>query len=478
MINLIISNFKAFLNQVELIFDSKNAIVYGENGSGKSSVYEAIKLWFFTNEVFNKRCDKTLTSPADIQNNKNDILDSYNHQKQPGTRFSLTLNGTPYSSTVAPTGYNVCMINRTDVEVVDKVELVDLLSNTLVGVADPALFIASNKSDLEELINATITKDFSEPDLEVSFAYQNPKWFLTVSDKKRNLTKNSDLSVYFNEGKLHVILLVLILSVVQLNGKTDPHKILVLDDVVTSLDAANRTFLINYIHEYFKSWQKIIMTHSSSFFNQMDYSFRTAWSENEQWKLFRVLEHDDESSIVNVDDRVTGKYLRDEFYRGTRPGHTLPPSLPNEIRKRFEYLVSEISILLSIGGSAETGQILKSINKKKDFYYYYDTVAKCNKSIFDMVDEIVAKIASSTVCTLKTDLDAIIAKYNNSTELPKLHLMLQSLMVYQKVTMHAGSHATGTIVPMTNAEMDRCISLIQKMEILMGSIVGRDMYSI
>lgn len=476
MNNLTISNFKAFLNQVNLNFDSKNAMIYGENGSGKSSVYEAIKLWFFTDVVFNKRCDKTLTNPADIQNNKNDILDSYNHQKQPGTRFSLSLNGSLYSS-VTPTGYNVCMINRTDVEVVDKVDLVDLLSNTLVGISDPATFISTKKQELEDLINVTVSQDFSEPDLEVTFAYQNPKWFLSVSDNKRHITRNADLSVYFNEGKLHVILIVLLLCAAQLNGKTELNKVLVLDDIVTSLDAANRTFLINYIHGYFTDWQKIIMTHSSSFFNQMDYSFRTAWAENDQWTSFRVLEHEDESSVIRVEDKVTGKYLRTEYNRGIMPHHTIPPSLPNEIRRRFEYLVSELSTMLSIGGSAETGQILKLINNRKDFYYYFDAVAKCNKSIFDMVDEIVAKIGSSPACTLKTELDAILATYSNSIELPKLHLMLQSLMVYQKVTMHAGSHATGSITPMTNPEMDRCISLIQKMETLMGSIVGRDMYS-
>lgn len=50
MNKLYLKNFKAFFNPVEIDFDSKNALIYGENGSGKSSIYEAIRLWFYTNK--------------------------------------------------------------------------------------------------------------------------------------------------------------------------------------------------------------------------------------------------------------------------------------------------------------------------------------------------------------------------------------------------------------------------------------------
>lgn len=54
MNKLYLKNFKAFFNPVEIDFDSKNALIYGENGSGKSSIYEAIRLWFYTNKIFPK----------------------------------------------------------------------------------------------------------------------------------------------------------------------------------------------------------------------------------------------------------------------------------------------------------------------------------------------------------------------------------------------------------------------------------------
>lgn len=474
MKNLTLKNFKAFCDQVDVDFDFKNALIYGENGSGKSSIYEAIKLWFYTDKVFVARCDKTLTSPPDIQNNKNDILDSYNHQKAPATRFTLLFNGTSYSSTATPTGYNVCMVSRTDIEVEGSVEILELLDRVLVGVDNASAFMTAHEQDMKDLINATVSKDFGESNLEIDFHYDAPQWYLVVKDTKRHLSTSRDLSIYFNEGKLHLIILLFLLTAAQLNGKSTLNKILVLDDVITSLDAANRTFLIKYIHEYLEDWQKIIMTHSSSFFNQMDHSFRRVWGESDQWKPFRVQEHEEESSIVEIDSLPTGKQLRDNYTRGTRSGG----SLPNDIRKRFEYLVTELSGMLCVGGIAEVGQILNAINNKKDYYYYYDTALKSHRSIFDMVEELVAEISSSSASTLKTNLETIVNKYKNSTELLKLHQILQSLMIYQKVTMHAGSHATGTITPLTDREMDRSITLIQDMEKLMGNLLRRDMYSI
>lgn len=472
MNKLYLKNFKAFFNPVEIDFDSKNALIYGENGSGKSSIYEAIRLWFYTNKIFSQRCDNRLTSPADIQNNRKDILDSYNHQKLPGTRFTMTLDGIPYSDSTTPTGYNVCMINRTNLEIGDSIELVDLLKTTLVGIDDPSEFITTKQGDIKELINTTISKEFNEPNIEVNLLFERPKWYLTIKDNQRQLQSSRDLSVFYNEGKLHIIILIFLLTAAQLNEKREPNKLLVLDDIITSLDAANRTFLIKYIHDYLGDWQKIIMTHSPSFFNQIDNFFRKIWREDNKWKSYKLLEHKDESSIYTIDDLLTGKELRKQFERRRRPN-----SLPNDIRKRFEYLVAELSGLLSIGGITETGQIIKAINASKDYYYYFDRSTKSGRNTFDMVDEIISNINASPTCTLKTNLETVINKYKSQTELTKLHEILQSLMIYQKVTMHAGSHSSGLMTPLTTSEMDRCISLIQYLEILMGQLVEHDMYS-
>ncbi|MDD6779681.1 MAG: AAA family ATPase, partial [Prevotellaceae bacterium] len=42
-----LSNFKVFNNRFTLDTTGKNMLVYGENGAGKSSIYEAIEMFFF-----------------------------------------------------------------------------------------------------------------------------------------------------------------------------------------------------------------------------------------------------------------------------------------------------------------------------------------------------------------------------------------------------------------------------------------------
>ena len=51
MKSLCVSNFKAFKESFLLPLDGKSSLIYGENGSGKTSLFEAIKLFFFNERI-------------------------------------------------------------------------------------------------------------------------------------------------------------------------------------------------------------------------------------------------------------------------------------------------------------------------------------------------------------------------------------------------------------------------------------------
>lgn len=55
---------------------------------------------------------------------------------------------------------------------------------------------------------------------------------------------------------------------------------------------------------------------------------------------------------------------------------------------------------------------------------------------------------------------------------------LCEMMVYQKVTMHPLSHATGAMPLSTQTEVERSITLLNILEGQLNSLIGRDMYSI
>ena len=47
--------------------------------------------------------------------------------------------------------------------------------------------------------------------LGIDLSFLSHKWFLTIKDKKRQFSRSHELPVYYNEGKLHIIILVFLL---------------------------------------------------------------------------------------------------------------------------------------------------------------------------------------------------------------------------------------------------------------------------
>ena len=161
MRTLKLENFKAFSQSSEVDFEDKNALIYGENGSGKSSVFDALKLWFYTQKIFSPTIDR-LTEPSEIANAKNDILDSYNNQTDKLRRFNLFLNGAAYNAATTPSGFNTCLICRDDIICTDTLNVNDILANSFVGISDPISFITPRQqADIEVLINATLNYAFT-----------------------------------------------------------------------------------------------------------------------------------------------------------------------------------------------------------------------------------------------------------------------------------------------------------------------------
>ena len=84
MINkLKLEHFKAFREPAELVLDGKNVLVYGENGAGKSSLYQALKIIFHRKWIFDSQIAPTVTDPLDRRNAEKDVLEQYNYQLTP-----------------------------------------------------------------------------------------------------------------------------------------------------------------------------------------------------------------------------------------------------------------------------------------------------------------------------------------------------------------------------------------------------------
>ena len=476
MINkLKLEHFKAFREPAELVLDGKNVLVYGENGAGKSSLYQALKIIFHRKWIFDSQIAPTVTDPLDRRNAEKDVLSQYNHQLTPLVDFKLEIDGMDYKA-FTPTGIDVTMISRDDILAEDEIDVVNLLKKSIVGISDAEKFVEENKDTIETYINLFLKDYFYEDNLTVSLKYSRPNWFLSIKDSIRDSTGRFEkLTEYYNEAKLHAIKLLLLMTAALLNGSEGrgDDRVLVLDDVISSMDAANRTMFIELLADFFKDYQRIIFTHSISFFNLAEYVFSTVHQQRDVWKRFQIVEHQGNSEVVERDSQDFARNIKRDYSPGRNEG-----TIGNRIRKRFEFLAGEVSKLICAGGIAESGQILRSILDPKKLYYEYDRTNKKLHTIYDMVDELTAIIDADSGCQLKTRLDNVVGRYVSGSELGQLRDTLCEMMVYQKVTMHPLSHATGAMPLSTQTEVERSITLLYILEGQLNSLIGRDLYSI
>lgn len=472
--HLKLKNFKAFRDETELDFNELNALIYGENGAGKSSLYQALKIIFHRQTIFDREIDATVTNPQDRANAEKDVLGQYNYQRTPLVDFTLEMDGADYK-TLATAGYDVSMISRDDIMTEDKIDVVALLKKSIVGIDDPAKFVADKKETIEQLVNLFLKEYFYEEKLSVELTFVRPDWILTITDTCRDAGgKNENLKEYFNEAKIHIIKLLLLLTSVLYNGAAErgEKKVLVLDDVISSMDAVNRTFFVELLKEYFDDYQKIILTHSVSFFNMADYAFSIAYRQKGRWKQFQIVEHEGNSQICERSSQDYASIISKE-----RKKYPIG-DIGNRIRKRFEFLVCEVSKLLHTGGIAESGKLIEAINTPKKLYYKYDAANKKTNTVYDLIEELTVIIDADDGSALKANLEAVINDYVSDTEVAKLRDTICDLAVYQKVSMHPLSHATGAMPLSTQKEVERSITLLMMLEKQIGALVGRDLYSI
>lgn len=477
MINkLYLKHFKAFKEPAEIVFDGKNVLIYGENGAGKSSLYQALKVIFHRKRILDAGIDIT-TDTLGRPNAEADVLRQYNYQKEPLTDFELKIDDNDYKA-YNPSKCDVSMISREDILAETEIDFIKFINKSVVGVADAGELLFNKESIIVNCVNGFLKEYFNEYNLTVKIKSRDKRWMLDIEDSSRFPEgRNMNLNEYFNEAKLHIVKLLLLLTVVLNNGAKErgEGRVLVLDDVISSLDAENRTFFVRLLIDKFGDYQKIILTHSISFFNLASYAFTIIYGQKDDWKLYQVEERDGNSVIEARDSQDYASNI----CKDNRNRHRYPVEvIGNRIRKRFEFLVGEVSRLLCVGGLVESGTLIEAINTPKKLYYAYDPASTPkNKTIYDMVDELVAIIDADSGSPLKSQLQTVIGRYVTNTEVDRLRESICDLAVYQKVSMHPLSHSTGALPIFTNAEIERSITLLFTLEKQLGALIGRDLYS-
>lgn len=463
MKQLTLENFKAFHGKVvigDATVEGKpmNILCYGENGSGKSSIYEAIKYVFHKTRIENEKIPAHLQG-IQRENAKRQILIDYKNNIS-ADPVSITVNGESLSA-FDTSNYHVYMINGDDLIVENQIDVKKLLKAMYLGHHDIDQEVT--KDFLEAIIDETnrVLKDnfFEEVTVEIS---QNGPFLLKINDDKQNIHSDDYLKIHFNEAKLHLVVLIVALSSISLMAppQADQKKVLVLDDFITSLDTANRSFLYQYIISCFELYQIIIFTHNTSFYNLCDHFLKEAPDVGKNWLRQGIYEYNYNHSVYAHKNADRIKEIEAELT--AHPEKVLV--IGNEVRQYFEVLLHQLSMLLMAGAKEKTTTIIKEISNKCEsrFFHVNDQGFSDLSDLFRHINDIMRKAPEDKQWE---KVKKAINEFNNATNLAdKLSENIQAMKIYQKVALHQSSHGHVGLPDLSEKEIKASIEVMRKIE--------------
>lgn len=450
------------MREKKLFFDEKNFLLYGDNGSGKSSLYEAIKLIYFRDKT-----EVNTQTPEGQKAGMEALWESYQNKQDTRNPFIIEINDTNYQD-FDTSDYQVFMVAMDSFCMYDSIKLDELLSqfDLDINIED---ICENHYSDIEEQVN-NILKEFHEENIEIVIDKEE-YYGIKVIDSNRGLETMDDLSKYFNEAKLNLIVLLLLFESIKISQLEEKKKILVLDDFITSLDVSNRTFLMRYLFDNFAEFQILIFTHNVYFYNLIMYLANDIYTKNSRinkgnWIFANLYEINNQHKLYIKGGVEIVKNIRD-FYNSNNSDIE---STGNKIRQRFEVLLYEYSKLFMVGGIEESKKIIERIENSNNIYFKKNDK---KQTASDLVDEIAEVLSDENQHNLQNRLNQKITHYKQ-TEFNNLQDIIRKLKLYKKVTMHPMSHGTIGHSSFTTKDIEESLDLLEKLEGYLKDLTDND----
>lgn len=470
-------NFKAFHNRIVIDFkDKKNILIEGDNGAGKSTIFEAFKYIFYYDRLISENIATTSVGSereADILQFKH----NYNHRKYKATDFSLSLNESPIE-TFDKDNCLVYLISGDNIRSNDKIILSDYYYSVYFNNEE----INNICSDIElfqlivDDVNKALKDNFYESiQLEL---IQSEHGECRLIDKERDLRENNSLRKFFNEAKLDLINLLLLFSFVDACKKDDgKSRIIVVDDFITSLDATNRILIIKYFIEKFGDcYQKIVLTHNQSFFNLTKYYIENASNQAGDWTYQTLYEFRNEHKIYIYEGSENLDKIKKDYEEEKKKTSPSFESIGNRLRQRFEVLLYEIARFMQIGDLEESKLIISNLIDKNNSNVFLVKDGDRVLNSYNLISDLIRVIKNTNISDkyLRQCLLCKLRKYEDSNELNHLAPIIRDMRIYQKVVLHQLSHGRDEIPTNSPKEIECTMELLRKMEAVVNKRHGTD----
>lgn len=461
-----INNFK-FHKKSCFNANSKNIILFGENGSGKSSLYYALhtihKILIQGNDCdFCKKLD---------HNNPNENLCNHNEKDDAvlnltfdnGGSIKISKDGIDNLSIIDVTSAKFMhFINHNKLlkilegnfyDILKKyfVEKFDLFSelnievnefkndSSKINTEDINKKLMDSLNKLENLINDGLNK--IQGDLKISFEIE--EIFLIeipadgraiLNEPKINIKINEfkDFKFRINEARLKLIsIMMFFVSIKEEKLPQDnPNilKLIVLDDILLSMDMVNRTKIIDYILDNFSDYQVFIFTHDIFFLNHLQKRIMHHCKKEQicqtDWNLIFMY-------AVNNDNNVLFNYSDNSFLEKAikQLNECKLDECGNNLRKELESMVCKMQIDFCIG---RDGKLHNMMNNFLELQY---------KSIFLEPHKLILDIKNKLNVNNPNEskINDIICQQEKN--LQGINKLLHNLIWHKDIVGNASSHA-------------------------------------
>ena len=458
MNRLKIKNFKAYREELdELILDGKSFLVYGENGSGKSSIYEAIKVVFFRDRLLPDVASGT--TPEVTTQIYNDFWNTYKNKNATESFFEIEVNNTNYAD-FDSNPYQVFMIAMDRLCVSGSLRLDELLENFDLKIEEINEFCHEHYETIETEVNSKL-EEFQEKNISIVIDNEDD-FSIKITDSTRGLDYKENIKNYFNEAKLNLIILLLLFEAIKCAKKSSKKKILVLDDFITSLDMSNRTFLMQYILEAFgDDFQIVILTHNVYFYNLIMYLVNDSFKVKDKWEFVNLYEVGSEHKLYMNSVIIKLSDIEDELNSDNPNFQTIG----NQLRQKFERLLYEFSKSLMIGSVEESNKILKLIENSENIYFK----KQGNRTSNELISEIENLLNENNDHNLSDRIKSKIDSYKLD-DLDNIQKTLRELKLYRKVSMHSLSHGRIGQSSWSQKEIKQSLLLLKRLESSINSL--------
>lgn len=461
MNRLFLHNFKAFNDDFPFEVNGKNVLVYGENGAGKSSLFEGIKLFYFRNRLLSERIPPNVVGQARIDEERR-VFDDYKNTAS--ENLVLQVDGGDFTSH-NDVGDSVFLISYQNLAKGDVICIEDLINNAYfshIGKQNPWI-----SNDLISLIIEEVSKDLKDyfwmNDIEVHSI--DSRGNCTIKNAQNQIPRLSNLYNFFNESIIHVVKFIILIEAIGYFHKPNHHPLLVMDDCFNSLDHPNRMFMMKFLLKKAKGIQKIVFTHNTSFFNLFSYIVHNTASETDNWSECQLAKLGGDRKLLDGTEKTTSKIKEDIR-------NMSPIAIGNELRKRFEILVYQLSRLNNIGELQETRDLLDKMCSQNNRVFLSKQGDEV-KDIYTLVDEIYANVTNNNEYHLAKRLKEKIENFRNHSFLEELKPVLIDLRLLQKVALHQVSHGHHGMPPVSEKEIQIALILLEKLERAISSVSQR-----